>query len=132
MAEAISQFFPGAVELHNYPAANSYHSKLDNWKTLNNKTLVKLGIKLKGEQCEKLAAAAPGHIELLLKEFKRICEECQMARGDNNEPTLTEQELQQCLSAEKKQRREAKNLKGAKVEELREILKFLKDKIAFV
>jgi hypothetical protein len=47
MAEIIAQYFPALVDIHNYPTTNSVKNKLENWKTLNNKTLSKLGIKLK-------------------------------------------------------------------------------------
>ena len=46
MAEVINYFNPKIVSLHNYPASNSVHKKINNWKTLNTKVLKKIGINL--------------------------------------------------------------------------------------
>ena len=44
MAEVIHHYRPKAVALHNYPAANSFNKKVNNWNTLNTKVLKKLGL----------------------------------------------------------------------------------------
>lgn len=37
VAELLKYFYPRYVELHNYPGANSYALKLENWNTMNRK-----------------------------------------------------------------------------------------------
>jgi hypothetical protein len=46
MAELIHHYNPKIISLHNYPAANSLSKKIDNWTTLSNKVLKKMGISL--------------------------------------------------------------------------------------
>lgn len=46
MAELIHHYHPKIISVHNYPATNSVSKKIDNWKTLNNKVLKKIGITL--------------------------------------------------------------------------------------
>lgn len=36
--------------MHNYPATNSFKNKLQNWQTLNQKVLSKLGMSLRQEE----------------------------------------------------------------------------------
>ena len=74
MAEIVNHFFPKYAELHNYPATNKVQNKLDNWRTLNTKALMRLGIGLKPEDLKKLAEGTPKIIESLLNEFKKVCE----------------------------------------------------------
>lgn len=87
MAEIVAHYFPKLIELHNYPATNSVKSKIDNWRTLNSKVLSKLGITLRNDECQKLAASTPLLIENLLNEFKKLCVEEDksrlMMRSDN-------------------------------------------------
>jgi hypothetical protein len=46
MAELINHYNSKIISLHNYPATNAVSKKIDNWKTLNNKVLKKIGITL--------------------------------------------------------------------------------------
>ncbi len=46
MAELIGHYYPKRVELHNYPSTNTVTKKIQNWNTLNNKVLKKMGIAL--------------------------------------------------------------------------------------
>ena len=48
-AEIVQHYFPKLIELHNYPAANSYAQKMYNWKTLNGKVFKKMGFQLQQE-----------------------------------------------------------------------------------
>lgn len=49
MAELIHHYNPKIVSLHNYPTTNAVSKKIENWKTLNNKVLKKIGISLSKE-----------------------------------------------------------------------------------
>jgi len=46
LAELIYHYHPKIISVHNYPATNSVSKKIENWKTLNNKVLKKIGITL--------------------------------------------------------------------------------------
>jgi ribosomal protein L12E/L44/L45/RPP1/RPP2 len=66
MAELIHHYSPKLVNLHNYPPANSLTKKIENWNTLSNKVLKRLGIQLSKPHIEHIANATPGVIEELL------------------------------------------------------------------
>jgi hypothetical protein len=50
MAELIHHYHPKIISVHNYPNTNSVSKKIENWKTLNNKVLKKIGITLTKEE----------------------------------------------------------------------------------
>ena len=50
MAELIHHYYPKRVELHNYPSTNTASKKTENWNTLNNKVLKKMGIGLSSKE----------------------------------------------------------------------------------
>lgn len=54
------------MDLHNYPARNSYQTKLDNWATLNRKVLRKIRADLDNETMKKLSQAELKTIERVL------------------------------------------------------------------
>lgn len=75
MAELVHHYKPKLVQLHNYPAANSYTKKINNWSTLNKKVLGKLGLQLSNEQIADIVNSVPNAIEIFLyRVFK--CMEC--------------------------------------------------------
>ena len=53
VAEAVRHFFPRAVDLHNYSAANSLQQKLYNWSALNGKVFKRLGFQLARDEQAK-------------------------------------------------------------------------------
>ena len=65
-AEVVKHYFPKLVELHNYSAAHGVSQKLYNWRTLNQKVLRRLGLKLDAAEMDAIARAEPGYIEVLL------------------------------------------------------------------
>ena len=67
MAEAIKHFIPGIVDLHNYISANSTRQKMNNWNTLNNKVLKKMGFQLAASDIESVVNCVPDAIERVLK-----------------------------------------------------------------
>ena len=66
MAEVINHYRPKMVSLHNYPTANSTNKKINNWVTLNDKVLKKLGLGLTKPEIEEIAQAVPLAIEAYL------------------------------------------------------------------
>ena len=54
MAEVINYFIPNLVELHNYNLAHSHKNKRQNWKTLNQKVLKKLGYQVHDEDIKEM------------------------------------------------------------------------------
>mmetsp|Transcript_14207 Transcript_14207/g.20770 ORF Transcript_14207/g.20770 Transcript_14207/m.20770 type:complete len:180 (-) Transcript_14207:874-1413(-) len=70
MAEIIKHFHPKLVELHNYPEANSFHKKLQNWETLNLKVFNKLGFQFSRFDIEQVVNCVPDHVERILKVVK--------------------------------------------------------------
>jgi len=69
-AEVVRHYFPRLVELHNYSAANSFHAKLDNWRTLNEKVFKKLGFVVPRREVESVCNGVPGSVERVLKLMK--------------------------------------------------------------
>ena len=51
-AEIVQHYFPRLIELHNYPAANSYSQKIYNWKTLNTKVFKKMGFQMQQDEMD--------------------------------------------------------------------------------
>lgn len=50
MAEVVHHFNPKIVAVHNYPPSNALSKKINNWNTLHNKVLKKMGIPLTKQQ----------------------------------------------------------------------------------
>jgi len=65
-AEIVSSYFPRLVEVHNYPASNSYAQKVYNWETLERKVLKKIGCALTKEEIDNLANCVPQAVERML------------------------------------------------------------------
>jgi len=70
LAEVVKYFRPKLVELHNYPEANSFHKKLQNWETLNLKVFNKLGFQFSRFDIEQVVNCVPDHVERILKVVK--------------------------------------------------------------
>ena len=65
-AEIVNHYFPKLIELHNYPAANSYSQKIYNWNTLNGKVFKKMGFQLQKEELDALCNCTPQSVERML------------------------------------------------------------------
>ena len=70
-AEIVQHYFPKLIELHNYPAANSYAQKMYNWKTLNGKVFKKMGFQIQQEEMDALCNCAPQQVERTLKNLQQ-------------------------------------------------------------
>jgi hypothetical protein len=70
-AEIVQHYFPRLIELHNYPAANSYSQKIYNWKTLNTKVFKKMGFQMQQDEMDALANCAPQTVERMLKNLQQ-------------------------------------------------------------
>ena len=70
-AEIVAHYFPKLIEIHNYPAANSYAQKAYNWKTLNSKVFKKMGFQLTQEELDGLCNCAPQQVERVLKKLQQ-------------------------------------------------------------
>mmetsp|Transcript_139 Transcript_139/g.496 ORF Transcript_139/g.496 Transcript_139/m.496 type:complete len:265 (+) Transcript_139:13-807(+) len=70
VAEVVAHYYPRMVELHNYPAANSFAQKMYNWQTLSKKVFKKIGLAVAKGELEALSNAEPGAIEQLLKRLQ--------------------------------------------------------------
>lgn len=66
MAEVIHHYKPKSVALHNYPAANSFSKKVNNWNTLNNKVLKKMGLSISKSHIDDIVNCVPLAIETFL------------------------------------------------------------------
>lgn len=66
LAEILKSLFPKWVDIHNYPAHNSVHLKLDNWMTLNRKVLRRLKVELDFETMQRLSQANLATVEEVL------------------------------------------------------------------
>jgi hypothetical protein len=66
VAEILKTNFPKLVEMHNYPAANSYKSKMENWLTLDRKVFPKLGLHFPKQTFEKVVMADGISIHVIL------------------------------------------------------------------
>lgn len=66
MAEILKSLFPKMVDLHNYPARNSFQLKLDNWNTLNRKVLRKINADLDHNTLKSLSQADLKTLERVL------------------------------------------------------------------
>eukprot|EP00922_Rhytidocystis_sp_ex-Travisia-forbesii_P071162 GHVS01106206.1.p1 GENE.GHVS01106206.1~~GHVS01106206.1.p1 ORF type:complete len:259 (+),score=40.22 GHVS01106206.1:55-831(+) len=71
MAEVVNHLFPRFADLHNYSAANSKKQKLNNWTTLNNKLLNRLGFRIHQDDVEDIIEAKAGTVERVLYAFQR-------------------------------------------------------------
>jgi len=69
-AEIVAHYFPKLVEMHNYPAANSYTQKMYNWNTLNLKLFKRLSFQLQKEELDALCTCQPQAVERTLKKLQ--------------------------------------------------------------
>ena len=74
MAEVIHWSFPKMIDLHNYFPANNFDRKMINWRLLNKKVFIKIGLHLKDSHFEALSNANPNCIECLLWHSKQSIE----------------------------------------------------------
>ncbi|EEB10267.1 conserved hypothetical protein [Pediculus humanus corporis] len=88
VAELLKYFYPRIVELHNYPAANSYALKIENWNTMNRKVLSKLQLQLSSNIIEELSRANPKAVEKLLQEIKNKIESTTNVESKESDETL--------------------------------------------
>lgn len=70
VAEVIKHFAPRLVDLHNYQPASSQAHKLANWKTLNQKPLKKLNLKIPDNVLQGVIQMKPGVIEVVLNNLR--------------------------------------------------------------
>jgi len=75
VAEICQHYFPKLIEIHNYPAANSYAQKIYNWNTLNSKVFKKMGFHVQKDELESLVNCKPQAVERMLQKLQQ-----QMAR----------------------------------------------------
>lgn len=68
--EIVAHYFPRIIEVHNYPAANSYAQKSYNWTTLNSKVFKKMGFQLQKEEIDNLCNCTPQAVERMLKKLQ--------------------------------------------------------------
>ncbi len=66
MAELIHHYAPKMVELHNYSQTSSKSKKIENWNTLNEKVLKRLGLALNKQHIKDIVEAVPQAIEVYL------------------------------------------------------------------
>lgn len=83
LAEILKALFPKLVDLHNYPARNSFQTKLDNWTTLNRKVLKKINADLDHETMKKLSQADLKTIELVLFDVMKKSEKALEAKSSD-------------------------------------------------
>jgi len=69
-AEIVHHYFPRLVEIHNYPAANSYAQKMYNWSTLNTKVFKKMGWQLRQEELDAIVNCQPLAVEKMLRQVQ--------------------------------------------------------------
>ena len=74
MAEILNLMFPRIVDLHNYFQAHNYERKMVNWRLLQKKVFVRLGLNLKEETLGAVANSESHAIEILLWEVKKASE----------------------------------------------------------
>jgi len=70
VAEIVAHYFPKLVEMHNYPAANSYTQKMYNWNTLNLKLFKRLNFQMQKEELDALCNCQPQAVERTLKKVQ--------------------------------------------------------------
>jgi hypothetical protein len=70
-AEIVAHYFPRIIEVHNYPAANSYAQKVYNWKTLNQKVFRKMSFQLTQEEMDAVCNCTPQAVERMLKKLQQ-------------------------------------------------------------
>ena len=74
VSEIIAQYHPSYVELHNYVSCNETKLKINNWNTLRQKVLKKIGLKLSNVDIDNLANWRTNAIEVFLGRLKENLE----------------------------------------------------------
>ena len=70
-AEIVHHYFPKLIEIHNYPAANSYAQKNYNWKTLNDKVFKRMSFQMTKEDMDNLCNCEPQAVEKMLSALQK-------------------------------------------------------------
>lgn len=94
-AEIVAHYFPRLVEMHNYPAANSFATKMYNWNTLNGKVFKKMGFQLREEELTALCNCQPQAVEQALKQLQQRMARYG-ARKEQHEKSVAEMEGGAC------------------------------------
>jgi hypothetical protein len=74
MAEILHILFPKLVDMHNYFQSHNLDGKLVNWRMLQKRVFVKLGLALKEDLIKSVCNCIPTAIEYLLWETKKAAE----------------------------------------------------------
>lgn len=67
VADIIHYYQPKLVDLHNYSPTSNSKQKMENWKTLNDKVLRKIGMRLSVETMRSVVCCEVGCVERVLK-----------------------------------------------------------------
>lgn len=67
VADIIHYYQPKLVDLHNYSPTSNSKQKMENWRTLNDKVLKKIGMKLSVETMRSVVSCEVGCVERVLK-----------------------------------------------------------------
>ncbi|KAK9502063.1 hypothetical protein O3M35_012666 [Rhynocoris fuscipes] len=100
MAEILKKYHPRMVDLHNYPAANSFGNKLKNWETLNNKVLIPLGLGQSDKFLKDVAAGVKGTVEQLLYIIKYKVDEAKKKEEEEIEQGILYSYSEEVISHE--------------------------------
>jgi hypothetical protein len=83
-AEIIKNYFPKLVDLHNYPSCSSTKQKISNWKTLNEKVLKKINLKINNNEINDVINCKPLAIENLLQKLYFVLSNKFNSENQNN------------------------------------------------
>lgn len=124
LAEMIKYHYPRLVELHNYPNASSTKHKLENWITLNNKVLKKLGIKLTKDEMMEIVSSKPNAIENLLARIYGVIHGLPQENKEN-----IDSKMQNNIQDKNNALKEAILIKDQEIADLKEIIEGLEKKL---
>ena len=72
LAEVIKYYLPKMVDINNYPSTLNTNQKINNWVTLNNKVLKKIGLRLTKKEINDVVNCKPQAIEEVLKKVYNV------------------------------------------------------------
>jgi hypothetical protein len=135
VADIIHYYQPKLVDLHNYSPTSNSKQKMENWRTLNDKVLKKIGMKLSVETMRSVVSCEVGCVERVLKLLRNTLYRLSTGHGsgtdENTCPTqMDEKKGMVSYIPAVEERGQSEDHDGRVIDELHDVIRVLELKCA--
>lgn len=135
VADIIHYYQPKLVDLHNYSPTSNSKQKMENWRTLNDKVLKNIGMKLSVETMRSVVSCEVGCVERVLKLLRNTLYRLSAGHGsgtdENTCPTQMDEKKGMVSHIPAAERRgQSEDHDGRVIDELQDVIRVLELKCA--